>query len=74
MTQKENSLFSFCVFYIYYSQKVDETVIFKICSGHGSAIVVHMSSVCLFFKVSYLVVAAFLEFDRIFFYRFIENA
>jgi len=73
MTQKENYLFSFSVIYICYSQKVDNTD-FKICGAHNSAIVVHMKLRVSFFNVSYLVAVAFLKFNHIFFYQFIENA
>jgi hypothetical protein len=45
-----------------------------ICGAHSSAIVVHMKLRVSFFKVSYLADAAFLEFDHIFFYQFIESA
>jgi len=48
MTQKENSLFSFSVVYIWYSQKVDETVILRSVVLAAVELLSTWNSVCLF--------------------------
>jgi len=72
-SEREFSFFFLCCLYLIFT-KGGWNSDSKICGACSSGTVVHMKLCMSFFKVSYLVDAACLEFDLIFFYQFFENA